>query len=214
MVIGFLWQTSVRHYQNALPYQPWTSEEPPEPRDSLGFVPEPRTRLLGDIGDFTAYDYMASRSVLDAGESHVQCHICHRWSVFPLLHIDGPKYMERELGIHRAMCHPNLAKEREKFRIDYVGPFEKRYEDASRDALVAWGVMLALPEGTPEATKAEQAHDEAERVERQAYDAWRAALGACFRALDEGLKEVPQTYFDKELQDIRSKRDTIDTPSR
>jgi hypothetical protein len=41
------------------------------------------------------------------------------------MHIDGAKYMERQLDIHRAICHPNLEKDREKFREDYVGPFEK-----------------------------------------------------------------------------------------
>ncbi len=91
---GGLWRRSVHIYRNALRdagiYQEWNHNEP----RPWGFLGESQMRPMDD---FTAYDYLGSDPL--GGESHVQCNICSKWSVFPLLHIDGRNYWERELSI-------------------------------------------------------------------------------------------------------------------
>ncbi len=116
------------------------------------------------------------------------------------------------LDIHRAICHPNLEKDREKFREDYVGPFEKRYDEASTNVIVAMRVLGGFKEGSPEAVEAKQEYEKANEAQSQAYDEYQASLDAVFRALNEGLKSVPDTYFHEALETVKQKRRPLEAP--
>jgi hypothetical protein len=93
---GMLWIRCVKRFENALRderiYQRWSTNEPSPPYAVKGLMPEPSQHR--SFGDFSSYDYLGSD--LMGGVSQVQCHVCHKWSVFPFLHIDGMAYWERD----------------------------------------------------------------------------------------------------------------------
>jgi hypothetical protein len=109
LIIGVLWNKREDRFEQELletgVFQKWVKEEPATPpilkAGEMALYAEARPHFQGE---FTIYDYPGSDIL--GGVSHIQCNICHKWSVFPLLHIDGMAYRQRELAIHRAICHP------------------------------------------------------------------------------------------------------------
>jgi hypothetical protein len=212
---GVFWTRCVKRFENALRdegiYQTWSTNEPSPPYAAKGLVPEPSQRRF--FGDFSSYDYAGSD--LMGGVSHVQCHVCHKWSVFPFLHVDGMAYWEKEMGIHRAICHFGLREQEKKFEDDYIEPFRKRLDEALEEQSVAWRVSIALEEAAPqsvETKKAGEAYDQATEAYERANDKYHAALDAVERAQAGGLTSVPDQYLQEALE--ARKKSGLETRSR
>jgi hypothetical protein len=101
-LIGLLWNNRQSIFEKELMEigicQKWTKDEPDVPPDSFEVMPE-------SIGDFISFAYAGSDIL--GGVAHVQCSICQKWSVFPLVHIDGASYRHHQLAIHLTICHPD-----------------------------------------------------------------------------------------------------------
>jgi hypothetical protein len=73
-------------------------------------------------------------------------------------------------------------------------------------------LLGALKGNSPEAVEAEQEYEKANGAQSQAYDEYEASLDAVFRALNEGLKSVPDTYFHEALENVKQKRSRRSAP--
>jgi hypothetical protein len=79
-------------------FQKWTNYEPKAPKQEY----EPEI-IPKKIYNFTSYSYLGSDDF--GGVAHIQCNICGKWSVFPIVHVDGVSYLYHQLAIHNVIYH-------------------------------------------------------------------------------------------------------------